>query len=53
MIQRLALATYKSKLPDPVQALDEAKKILSELEPDVSTDVEPNLCTRFELMEKC
>jgi|SRR5258708_243602 len=53
VIQRLALATYKSKLPDPVQALDEAKKILSELEPDVSTDVEPNLCTRFELMEKC
>jgi tetratricopeptide (TPR) repeat protein len=40
VIQRLALATYKSKLPDPVQALYEAKKLLSELEPDISTDVE-------------
>lgn len=40
VIQRLALATYKSKLPDPVQALEEAKKILGALEPDVSTDVE-------------
>jgi len=40
VIQRLALATYKSKLPSPVQSLEEAKRILSELEPDVSTDVE-------------
>jgi len=40
VLQRLALATYKSKLPDPVRALNEAKKILSELEPDNSTDVE-------------
>jgi hypothetical protein len=40
VIQRLALATYKSKLPDPLQALRNAKAILSELEPNDSTDVE-------------
>jgi hypothetical protein len=38
--QRLALATYKSRLPDPVQALREAQAILSELAPGVSTDTE-------------
>jgi hypothetical protein len=40
VIQRLALATYKSRVPDPVQALYEAQKILGALEPDVSTDME-------------
>jgi hypothetical protein len=38
--QRLALATYKSKLPDPLQALRKAQAILSELEPGASTDSE-------------
>jgi hypothetical protein len=38
--QRLALATYKSKLPDPLQALHKAQVILSELEPAASTDAE-------------
>ena len=38
--QRLALATYKSKLPDPLQALRKAQVILSALEPAVSTDAE-------------
>src|ERR1700751_2406433 len=38
--QRLALATYKSKLPDPLQALHKAQAILSELEPATSTDAE-------------
>jgi hypothetical protein len=38
--QRLALATYKSKLPDPLQALRNAQAILSALEPAVSTDAE-------------
>jgi len=40
VIQRLALATYKSKLPDPLQALRNASAILDELEPNESTDVE-------------
>jgi hypothetical protein len=40
VIQRLALATYKRKLPDPVQALHKAQVILSELEPAASTDAE-------------
>jgi tetratricopeptide (TPR) repeat protein len=40
VIQRLALATYKSKLPDALQALRDAKVILGELEPNDSTDVE-------------
>jgi hypothetical protein len=38
--QRLALATYKSKLPDKLQALRKAQAILGELEPTVSTDAE-------------
>jgi tetratricopeptide (TPR) repeat protein len=38
--QRLALATYKSKLPDPLQALRNAQAILGELEPGSSTDAE-------------
>lgn len=38
--QRLALATYKSKSPDPLQALYRAQAILSELEPAASTDAE-------------
>ena len=38
--QRLALATYKSKFPSPLQALRNAQVILGELEPSVSTDAE-------------
>jgi hypothetical protein len=38
--QKLALATYKSKSPTPVQALEEACTILSELKPETSTDTE-------------
>jgi hypothetical protein len=38
--QRLALATYKSKTPNLLQALLNAKAILSDLEPAVSTDTE-------------
>ena len=38
--QKLALATYKSKRPTPVQALEEAAAILSELKPETSTDTE-------------
>lgn len=38
--QKLALATYKSKLPDPLTALENAKNILSELHPGNSTDPE-------------
>lgn len=40
VVQKLALATYKSKLPTPLKALEEAREILSELKPDVSTDTE-------------
>lgn len=40
IIQRLALATYKSQLPDPLQALRKAQSILSDLEPLESTDGE-------------
>jgi len=40
LIQRLALVTYKSESPNPKQALLNAKKILSVLEPDDTTDVE-------------
>lgn len=39
-VQQLALATYKSKFPTAVQALDEAKAILATLDPSVSTDGE-------------
>jgi hypothetical protein len=38
--QRLALATYKCKKPDPLLALRNAEAILRELEPTVSTDAE-------------
>jgi hypothetical protein len=38
--QRLALATYKSKLPTPEAALNEAAAILDTLEPESSTDTE-------------
>lgn len=38
--QRLALATYKSKLPDELQALRDAWAILAELHPAISTDTE-------------
>jgi hypothetical protein len=40
IIQQLALATYKSKYPDAVQSLRNAKTILEELGPDVSSDAE-------------
>jgi tetratricopeptide (TPR) repeat protein len=38
--QQLALATYKSKKPDPVAALNAAKEILNELLPHSLTDPE-------------
>jgi len=38
--QRLALATYKSKLPSPESALKEAADILETLGPNTSTDTE-------------
>jgi len=38
--QRLALATYKSKVPNPTQALKDAHAILTELNPEISTDTE-------------
>jgi tetratricopeptide (TPR) repeat protein len=40
VIQRLALATYKSKLPTAVDALNEACEILDGLGPGTSTDTE-------------
>jgi hypothetical protein len=40
VIQRLVLATYKSKMPDPLQALLNAQAILGDLKPAVSTDTE-------------
>jgi len=40
VIQKLALATYKSKLPTPVEALNEAGRILEDLGPETSTDTE-------------
>lgn len=38
--QRLALATYKSKLPTPIEALNEAWHMLEALGPKTSTDAE-------------
>jgi tetratricopeptide (TPR) repeat protein len=38
--QQLALATYKSRQPDPETALHEACKIIRELSPDTSNDPE-------------
>lgn len=40
IIQRLALSTYKSKLPNKLDALYKAEKILTPLNPDLTTDVE-------------
>ena len=40
IIQKLALATYKSKLPTPVDALNEACQLLEGLSPATSTDTE-------------
>ncbi len=38
--QRLALCTYKSKVPDPMAALLEAERILLPLHPEITTDAE-------------
>lgn len=40
ILQRLALATYKSKLPDAISALSNAELILEELNPKQTTDIE-------------
>jgi hypothetical protein len=40
VLQRLALATYKSKLPTPKDALDQACAMLESLTPEASTDTE-------------
>lgn len=40
VIQQLALATYKSRLPTPEAALDQARKILLELNPASTNDPE-------------
>ena len=40
IIQRLALVTYKSKLPDPRAALEEARELLKTLNPETSNDTE-------------
>jgi len=40
ILQQLALATYKGKLPDPKSALEEARNILSELQPRTTNDPE-------------
>ena len=40
VVQKLALATYKTKLPTPLDALREARGMLAELSPDTSTDAE-------------
>jgi hypothetical protein len=39
-VQRLALATYKSKMPTEKEALDEARALLETLKPEDSTDPE-------------
>jgi hypothetical protein len=38
--QKLALATYKSKMPNALEALQEAQALVAQLEPHVSTDTE-------------
>jgi hypothetical protein len=38
--QKLAMSTYKSKLPDPLTALRAAEKILADLNPEDSSDTE-------------
>lgn len=40
LTQRLALATYKSRAPTPLAALEEARAILLELDPEISNDPE-------------
>jgi tetratricopeptide (TPR) repeat protein len=40
IIQQLALVTYKSKLPTPQQALEEARALLEILKPETSNDTE-------------
>ena len=40
ILQRLALATYKSKFPSPEEALKEARDLLALLEPQTSNDTE-------------
>lgn len=40
IIQRLALATYKSKAPSPEAALEEARALLVTLDPETSNDPE-------------
>ena len=40
ILQQLALVTYKSKQPTPVEALRAACAILAELEPDTTNDTE-------------
>src|SRR5581483_9826338 len=38
--QKLALATYRSRLPNPQQAMEDARGILADLKPEISTDTE-------------
>lgn len=40
ILRQLALVTYKGELPDPKSALEEARKILSELHPRTTNDSE-------------
>ena len=40
VVQQLAFATYKSKLPTPLEALEEATGILQELAPETTNDPE-------------
>src|SRR5207248_10316967 len=40
IMQKMALATYKSEYPSPKQALEEAKSLLSKLEPKGCNDTE-------------
>jgi hypothetical protein len=40
ILQRLALATYKSKFPSPEEAFKEARNLLALLEPQTSNDTE-------------
>jgi len=40
ILQRLALATYKSKYPSPEEALESARDLLALLEPQTSNDTE-------------
>jgi hypothetical protein len=55
LIQRLAFATYKAKIPDVITALDESIKLLSRLDIDRTNDTETvSLAARIEkkLFEK-